>query len=58
MCWALRGRVGDEIKEGLSQQGQAASPRPQQGTTGPEAEFKEVNEAYECLKDDQRKGRL
>jgi molecular chaperone DnaJ len=48
-------RVRRRDQEGLSQEGQGTSPRPQQGQPHAETEFKEANEAYDVLKDADKK---
>ena len=49
------GRVGRRDQEGLSPEGERASPRPQLRQPEAEAQFKEANEAYEVLKDADKK---
>jgi molecular chaperone DnaJ len=48
-------RVCRRDQESLSQEGQGASPRPQQGQPHRREEFKEAGEAYDVLKDAEKK---
>jgi molecular chaperone DnaJ len=50
-----RERVRGRAEERLSQARHAVSPGPQSGRSEAEAKFKEVNEAYETLKDPQKR---
>ena len=51
-----RGASDGGDQEGLPQQGEGAAPRPQQGrSTTRRSQFKEANEAYEALKDAEKK---
>ncbi|AUH33483.1 molecular chaperone DnaJ [Paracoccus tegillarcae] len=50
-----RGASGDEIKKAYRQKAKELHPDRNQDDNTCEARFKEVNEAYDCLKDGQRK---
>lgn len=50
-----RGASSDEIKKAYRQQAKAHHPDRNKDDDQSEARFKEVNEAYDCLKDDQKK---
>jgi curved DNA-binding protein CbpA len=48
-------RIRRRDQEGLSQEGQGTAPRPQRRQPRRRAQFKEVNEAYDVLKDGDKK---
>ncbi|MDO5630549.1 MAG: molecular chaperone DnaJ [Paracoccus sp. (in: a-proteobacteria)] len=50
-----RGSSGDEIKRAYRQKAKELHPDRNKDDKHAESAFKEVNEAYDCLKDDQRK---
>ena len=50
-----KGASSDEIKKAYRAKAKALHPDLNRDSKTSEADFKEVNEAYECLKDDQRK---
>lgn len=50
-----RGASADEIKKAYRAKARVLHPDHNRDCKNSEAEFKEVNEAYDCLKDDQRK---
>lgn len=50
-----RGASGEEIKKAFRAKAKELHPDRNQDKPGAEAQFKEVNEAYDCLKDDQKK---
>ncbi|MDO5612448.1 MAG: molecular chaperone DnaJ [Paracoccus sp. (in: a-proteobacteria)] len=50
-----RGASGDEIKRAYRQKAKELHPDRNKDDQNAESAFKEVNEAYDCLKDDQRK---
>lgn len=50
-----RGASSDEIKKGYRQKAKELHPDRNKDDASCESRFKEVNEAYDCLKDDQKK---